>query len=83
MTLQTMAMNKLIKGVQHFQGYVFNEKQALFQSLAKGQAPKVLFITCSDSRVVPALITQTNPGELFVIQNAGNIIPPMVPYKVG
>ena len=67
---------KITEGVRKFQGEAFAEKRALFQSLAQGQNPKILFITCSDSRIDPNLITQTNPGELFVIQNAGNIVPP-------
>lgn len=50
--------------------------QDLFEQLAQGQKPRVLFITCSDSRIDPNLITNTDPGELFVIRNAGNIIPP-------
>jgi carbonic anhydrase len=46
-----------------------------FKSLARGQSPSSLVITCSDSRVVPSLITQTEPGEIFIIRNAGNIVP--------
>jgi carbonic anhydrase len=69
-------MDKLLKGVHKFQNSVFTEKRELFNTLAHEQHPRVLFITCSDSRVDPALITQTDPGELFVLRNAGNIIPP-------
>ena len=47
-----------------------------FEAMAQGQAPDRLFITCSDSRLVPSQITQTGVGELFVIRNAGNIVPP-------
>lgn len=67
----------IINGVNQFQRLVYPEKQSLFQRLAKGQTPKVLFITCSDSRVDPTLITQTEPGEMFLIHNAGNIVPPL------
>lgn len=67
---------KVAYGVEHFQKEVFAEKQSLFRELAKGQQPKVMFITCSDSRIDPSLITQTDPGDMFLIHNAGNIIPP-------
>ncbi len=63
-------------GVVRFQTEVFPEKQELFESLAKGQSPEALFITCSDSRIETAMITQTEPGELFICRNAGNIVPP-------
>jgi len=69
-------MQKLVKGIHQFQDGVFGSKQGLFETLAKGQQPLALFITCSDSRIVPALLTQTEPGELFILRNAGNIIPP-------
>jgi carbonic anhydrase len=48
----------------------------MFEKLSLGQHPRILFITCSDSRIDPNLITQTEPGELFIIRNVGNIIPP-------
>lgn len=69
-------MRKLIDGIHRFQSGVFGPQQALFQRLVDGQAPDALFITCSDSRIAPNLITQTNPGELFIVRNAGNLIPP-------
>lgn len=69
-------MDELIVGVQEFQSEVFREQQALFERLKEGQSPDALFITCSDSRVNPNLITQTEPGQLFIMRNAGNIIPP-------
>lgn len=69
-------MEQVILGVKKFQQEVYPEKQALFESLAKRQSPEILFITCSDSRIDPSLITQTEPGSMFLIQNAGNIIPP-------
>ncbi|QNP72839.1 carbonic anhydrase [Streptomyces roseirectus] len=47
-----------------------------YRKLAEGQSPEVLFITCSDSRVIPALITGARPGEIFELRNAGNIVPP-------
>lgn len=69
-------MKKIIKGVHDFRSGVFNEQQALFERLASSQSPDALFITCSDSRINPNLITQTDPGDLFILRNAGNIIPP-------
>ncbi len=68
-------MQKLIRGVRQFQNSAFKEKQALFTRLGEGQKPEVLFITCSDSRLDPNLLTQSEPGDLFIIRNAGNIIP--------
>lgn len=69
-------MDKLISGLSEFKSQYFAENWELFESLSHGQKPGVLFITCSDSRIDPNLITQTDVGELFVIRNAGNIIPP-------
>ena len=70
-------MKKLIEGLHKFQtGYVATHRE-LLEQLSHGQHPRILFITCSDSRVDPNLITQSEVGELFVIRNAGNIIPPM------
>jgi carbonic anhydrase len=69
-------MKKLITGLREFQSTYFSENRDLFEQLAHGQHPNVLFITCSDSRIDPNLITQTDPGDLFVIRNAGNIVPP-------
>ena len=69
-------MKHLIKGVAKFQNDVYPDKQATFKKLANGQNPEVLFITCADSRIDPNLITQTDPGELFICRNAGNIVPP-------
>jgi carbonic anhydrase len=69
-------MLQLVKGVHHFEKEVFRNHQELFQQLASGQSPSVLFITCSDSRICPTMITQSKPGELFILRVAGNIIPP-------
>ncbi|MFJ9539915.1 carbonic anhydrase [Streptomyces sp. NPDC101225] len=55
---------------------LFGQRPEEFAGLAEGQSPQVLFITCSDSRVVPALITGARPGELFELRTAGNIVPP-------
>ncbi|WP_447971007.1 carbonic anhydrase [Nitrospira sp. M1] len=68
-------MQKLLDGLRIFQRQVFQEKQELFQTLSRQQEPRALFITCSDSRVDPTLLTQTQPGDLFILRTAGNLIP--------
>ena len=63
-------------GVVRFQQDIYPDKQAFFERLSKGQSPEALFITCSDSRIETAMLTQTEPGDLFICRNAGNIVPP-------
>jgi carbonic anhydrase len=70
-----MSVTGLIQGLNAFHNNYFNDHRELFERLSAGQAPDVLFITCSDSRIDPCLITQAQPGELFVMRNVGNIIP--------
>ena len=69
-------MEKLVQGIHKFQSDIFRARHELFERLTTGQNPQALFITCSDSRVMPDLITQAEPGDLFVLRNAGNLIPP-------
>ncbi len=68
-------MQHIIEGFLNFQKEIFPQRKELFRSLALSQNPKALFISCSDSRLVPELVTQQEPGQLFVIRNAGNIVP--------
>jgi len=69
-------MQKLVAGIHQFQNTVFRQQQGLFRELANGQHPLALFITCSDSRVCPSIMMQAEPGELFELRNAGNLVPP-------
>lgn len=70
-------MEKILDGVRRFSHDEYPSQQSFFEQLAeKDQKPMALFITCADSRVHPNLITQTEPGDLFLIRNAGNLVPP-------
>lgn len=70
-------MEKLTEGVHKFRTDEFGNYRKLFRKLSQeGQNPHTLFITCSDSRVLAELITQSKPGDLFVVKNVGNIVPP-------
>ncbi|VTR16929.1 Carbonic anhydrase 1 [Serratia fonticola] len=76
-------MQEVIDGFLKFQREAFVERTELFKRLATSQSPRTLFISCSDSRLVPELITQREPGDLFVIRNAGNIVPSFGPEPGG
>ena len=69
-------MEKLIQGIEQFRDIVYPEHSAAFRSLEHGQSPLALFLTCADSRIDPTLMTQTDPGDLFICRNAGNLVPP-------
>ena len=71
-----MSVEKILGGISRFQKDVYPKHQDLFEQLALGQRPDALFITCADSRIDPCLLTQTNPGELFICRVIGNIVPP-------
>ncbi len=68
-------MRSLIDGFFHFKQHVFPQERQHFQKLGSGQHPQALFITCADSRIVPELITQSRPGDLFVCRTVGNQVP--------
>ncbi|MFJ7907362.1 carbonic anhydrase [Kitasatospora sp. NPDC096204] len=76
-------MQDLTDGVARFQRDVFPAKAQLFAHLATHHTPDTLFISCSDARVVPELITGTEPGDLFVIRTAGNLVPAHSPEADG
>jgi carbonic anhydrase len=69
-------MDSLIAGLKQFRNETYPEREEQFSELTAGQSPRTLLITCSDSRIVPSMVTSSGPGDLFVIRNAGNIVPP-------
>lgn len=69
-------MQRLIEGYSRFRTKVFPTHSQLFEKLAAGQKPQALFFACSDSRVMPEMMMQCDPGDLFPCRNAGNLVPP-------
>lgn len=70
------ALEHIVDGFKRFRKDIFPDQEALFKKLANAQTPRAMFITCADSRIVPELITQSSPGDLFVTRNVGNVVPP-------
>jgi carbonic anhydrase len=77
-----VSADKFLGGISRFQREVYPKHRKLFEELAVGQRPEALFITCADSRIDPCLLTQTQPGTLFICRVIGNIVPPY-PDAVG
>ncbi len=70
-------INELLQGFQRFRVKSFEPNRELFNRLAmQGQTPRTLLVGCSDSRVDPAILTDSAPGDLFVVRNVANLVPP-------
>jgi len=69
-------INRFIAGFRHFQKDFFGSESAKFEPLKTGQTPKTMLIGCSDSRVDPAILTQCSPGDIFMVRNVANLVPP-------
>jgi carbonic anhydrase len=77
------ALARIAQGVAKFQAEIYPAQREMFERLKRGQDPLALFLTCADSRVNPNLVTQTDPGEIFIERNPGNMVPPYVEFVGG
>jgi carbonic anhydrase len=75
MTMESGELGYLKEGVRRFRNEVFPRNRALYESLAEKQTPYALFLTCGDSRIAPSILTNTDPGRMFVERTPGNIVP--------
>ena len=75
------AFRKVLAGYHNFKETTFAKNPELFKLLATKQSPKAMMIACSDSRVDPAIITNADPGDLFIVRNVANIVPPCAEAK--
>ncbi|MDC7786639.1 carbonic anhydrase [Rhodoplanes sp. TEM] len=73
------ALERLIDGYRSFRDNFFSRNRDTFARLAQGQAPEIMMISCCDSRVEPAIIFETGPGEIFAVRNVANLVPPLTP----
>jgi carbonic anhydrase len=77
------ALDRIARGVGKFQTEIYPAQREMFERLKLGQEPLAMFVTCADSRVNPNLVTQTDPGEIFIERNPGNVIPPYAEFVGG
>jgi carbonic anhydrase len=77
------ALDRITRGVGKFQAEVYPSQREMFDKLRRKQEPLALFVTCADARVVPNLFTQTEPGEIFIERNPGNMVPPYADFVGG
>ncbi len=75
-----MLPDRLLEGYRSFLGDRFQREQRRYEELADGQAPEIMVISCCDSRVSPEVVFDASPGELFVVRNVANLVPP---YETG
>jgi len=77
------ALARITQGVTKFQREIFPSQREMFERLRRRQDPLAMFVTCEDARVVPNLFTQTDPGDIFIERNPGNMVPPYVEFVGG
>ncbi len=71
--------DRLIDGYRRFRSGTYSHQASLYRDLGEGQHPKIMFIACADSRADPSDIFDAGPGQLFVVRNVANLVPPYGP----